>query len=450
MTTIPNGAACYVCLGEEADEEGKPLVRNCSCRGDSAGFAHLSCLTKYSEQKCQQAVEGDMGAFSNPWRFCNNCKQPFQGQLSIDMASAFFSFVEATYGHPDSSKWDKLKVIDSLRSKIMAPSEMHGTDNANESIKVEMTLLTNQLLDTIKQTKKDLNMSRWIHKPKGSVEYQYYKMMCGNYEAFAHQQLGAMLMLDTSEEGFKVMITHYKKASAICKLVGMTDMANNLDIMISGQLANKYAVNDEDAFSTVTSLMMQKKKNDYEQSLNKLGANSHETIASGLSYAYLLRSKNRLIEAERLAIKVAAASRQVHGPHHKITIDADEVLVKCKERFVIVLPECQMFQALRYENDGEICVVTGPVTEPRRVDNETIHRVDNNLMRPVIECPVICHGLVSASHLNGELGEVTKFKRDESGRILRMGVHFEKKGMQSALVKAENLHIAFELPPSEE
>jgi len=446
MTTIPNGAACYVCLGEEADEEGKPLVRNCSCRGDSAGFAHLSCLTKYSEQKCQQAVEGDMGAFSNPWRFCNNCKQPFQGQLSIDMASAFFSFVEATYGHPDSSKWDKLKVIDSLRSKIMAPSEMHGTDNANESIKVEMTLLTNQLLDTIKQTKKDLNMSRWIHKPKGSVEYQYYKMMCGNYEAFAHQQLGAMLMLDTSEEGFKVMITHYKKASAICKLVGMTDMANNLDIMISGQLANKYAVNDEDAFSTVTSLMMQKKKNDYEQSLNKLGANSHETIASGLSYAYLLRSKNRLIEAERLAIKVAAASRQ----HHKITIDADEVLVKCKERFVIVLPECQMFQALRYENDGEICVVTGPVTEPRRVDNETIHRVDNNLMRPVIECPVICHGLVSASHLNGELGEVTKFKRDESGRILRMGVHFEKKGMQSALVKAENLHIAFELPPSEE
>ena len=44
--TIPIGAACYFCLGEEVDEKGKPLVRNCSCRGDSAGFAHLSCLTK--------------------------------------------------------------------------------------------------------------------------------------------------------------------------------------------------------------------------------------------------------------------------------------------------------------------------------------------------------------------------------------------------------------------
>ena len=102
--------------------------------------------------------------------------------------------------------------------------------------------------------------------------------------------------------------------------------------------------------------------------------------------------------------------------------------------------------AKRYENDGEICVVTGPVTEPRRVDDERIYRVDNNLIRPVIECPVICHGLVSASHLNGELGEVTKFKRDESGRILRMGVHFEKKGVKSALVKPENLRIAFEIP----
>ena len=177
---------------------------------------------------------------------------------------------------------------------------------------------------------------------------------------------------------------------------------------------------------------------------------SEDTIRSGLYYAKQLRVANHCIEAEQLVTQLDTISRRVHGPDHKTTIDADEVLVKCKERFVIVLPECQMFQALRYENDGEICVVTGPVTEPRRVDNETIHRVDNNLMRPVIECPVICHGLVSASHLNGELGEVTKFKRDESGRILRMGVHFEKKGMQSALVKAENLHIAFELPPSEE
>jgi E3 ubiquitin-protein ligase DOA10 len=63
MATVPGGAACYFCLGEEADEEGKPLVRDCSCRGDSAGFAHFSCLTTYAEQKCKVA-----DVFSEPWK----------------------------------------------------------------------------------------------------------------------------------------------------------------------------------------------------------------------------------------------------------------------------------------------------------------------------------------------------------------------------------------------
>ena len=114
---IPDGAVCYFCLGEEGDEEGKPLVRDCSCRGNS-GFAHLSCLTNYAEQKSIGAREVDTAAFAEPWEICNNCKQPFQCQLSIDLSYAFVSFAESTYGHPGNSKWDKLKVMESLRSKI--------------------------------------------------------------------------------------------------------------------------------------------------------------------------------------------------------------------------------------------------------------------------------------------------------------------------------------------
>jgi len=441
--TIPDGAACYFCLGEEEDEEGKPLVRNCSCRGDSAGFAHLSCLTKYSEQKCKQAVEGDMGAFSNPWRFCNNCKQPFQGQLSIDMASAFFSFAESTYGHPDSSKWDKLKVIDSLRSKIMAPSDMYGTDTTNEAVKVDMTLLINQLLDTIKQTKKDLNMSGWIHMPKASEEYAYYIMLCGEYEAYAYGQLGAMLKSDSSEEGFKIMVTHYKKARAICNLVGMKDSAQRMDTEISVLTAEKQGANDEDA---ITNSALQAIKKMYELFLHTKGMDSEDTIRSGLYYAKQLRVANHCIEAEQLVTQLDTISRRVHGPDHKTTIDADEVLVKCKERFVIVLPECQMFQVLRYENDGEICVVSGPITEPMNSADERMYHIANNRVIPRKGCPVICRGLVSAPHLNGELGEVRDAKFDEKTGITRLAVHFEKKGMQSELVKADNLHIAFELP----
>jgi hypothetical protein len=108
------------------------------------------------------------------------------------------------------------------------------------------------------------------------------------------------------------------------------------------------------------------------------------------------------------------------------------------------LPDDKEFQALRYENNGEICVVTGPITNPRNVDDERIHHIENHCIIPDKGCPVICHGLVSSSHLNGELGEVRNVKRDVTG--IRLAVHFEKKGVRSALVKPANLRIAFELP----
>jgi hypothetical protein len=69
------------------------------------------------------------------------------------------------------------------------------------------------------------------------------------------------------------------------------------------------------------------------------------------------------------------------------------------------LPEKEQFQALRYGNDGEICVVMGPIKEPIEIEHEMTYHIANNLVIPKQGCAVICHGLMSASHLNGELGE---------------------------------------------
>jgi hypothetical protein len=153
----------------------------------------------------------------------------------------------------------------------------------------------------------------------------------------------------------------------------------------------------------------------------------------------------RTIEAERLATKLSDISRHVHGHDHKITTNAVELLDECKERCVLVLPDMKPFLALGYENDGEICVVQGPITEPRNKEDDRVYHVDSHLVIPYKGCPVICHGLVSASHLNGELGEVRNMKQDETGTT-RLGVFFEKK---AALVKPENLRIAFELSSEE-
>ena len=451
--TVPNGAACYFCLGEEADEEGKPLVRDCSCRGDS-GFAHLDCLFKYAEQKCKAVVDGDLAAFaeswhkfSEPWYKCNNCKQPFQNQLSIDLASAFVSFTEASYSHPSCSKWDKLKVLESLRMQIVALA-IHG----NEVDKTERTMLINNMLSIINQTKKDLNMSRWIHMPKASVEYQYYKALCGNYEAFAYSNLGiASFTGDFSDEESQIaMMMHLKKARAIYNLVDMKDCAQRMDTLIPVLTAEKQDANDGEATSSsvrvrVTNSILQKMSEIYKLNLHTKGMDSEETILSGVLYAKCLWDANHCIEAERLVTKLATISRRVLGPDHKITIDAVELLKEVKVRFVNILPDMKPFQALRYENDGEICVVQGPIIEPRRVDDERLYRVESHLIHPVVGCPVMCHCLGIASHLNGELGEVRNVEENETGTT-RLAVHFEMKGVKSALVKPENLRIAFELP----
>ena len=106
------------------------------------------------------------------------------------------------------------------------------------------------------------------------------------------------------------------------------------------------------------------------------------------------------------------------------------------------------FLALRYENYGEICVVRGPITNPRNMEDERIYQVDSHLIIPCVDCTVICHGLVSASHLNGRLGVVRNAKQDQTGTS-RLGVIFEKKSPKSALVKPVNTRIAFELPSEE-
>jgi hypothetical protein len=145
----------------------------------------------------------------------------------------------------------------------------------------------------------------------------------------------------------------------------------------------------------------------------------------------MLLSLSYHLEAERIIIKVATASHQVHGQQHKTTMMADKILKICKERYVLVLPGInKTYQALRYENEGKTCIVMGPITEPGRIHDDTIHRVESNLVVPR-NCPLICHGLVSASHLNGELGEVRNMKHDESG--IRLGVYFEKKGAKPSL-----------------
>ena len=329
-----------------------------------------------------------------------------------------------------------MKVMDSLRTKIAAL--LKNIDDSQGELLVECKSLCTQLISTVNKTKKDFNMSRWIHMPKLSEEYEYYRLMCGNYEGFAYEMLGITVL--RTEEGMMTAITHFKKARAFYNLIGMAEAAKRVEGKIDGVTAQMQSNDERISPAAACSL--------YENNLKRNGMDSEDTIRAGILYSRGLRGDSHCIEAERLVTKLSAVSRRVLGPDHKTTFKANEVLKEFKERDVHVLPGPKLFQALRYENDGEICVVQGPITDKsmfnRNTANEKMYHIANSQVIPSEGCAVICHGLISASHMNGELGEVRNIFG--SGTEIRLGVNFEKKGVKSALVKPVNLRIAFELP----
>ena len=79
-----NRHRCYICL--EGEDDGK-LMRGCACRGASAGFAHVECLTKLAMSK---EASGNWKAIYDAWNKCGNCKQHFTGALKLEMTRRFW------------------------------------------------------------------------------------------------------------------------------------------------------------------------------------------------------------------------------------------------------------------------------------------------------------------------------------------------------------------------
>ena len=86
----------------------QPLRQDCFCRGESAGFCHISCIVKYAEQKTKQLDGRYLNAFKEPWKVCRNCCQYYQNELAVDLAAEFVTFVEKE--HP-SNQWKQLQAL---------------------------------------------------------------------------------------------------------------------------------------------------------------------------------------------------------------------------------------------------------------------------------------------------------------------------------------------------
>jgi len=334
--------------------------------------------------------------FQEPWYKCLSCKQPFKAQLALEMTSAFISFTESTYGltrqslngkmcvmpsntvpenaivsTPPSSTInrvnatdtgsvttmsalsfedakapvkrsamksteetavkstgssdsrhrqsynDKLCVMIALRLRIGTTVDLqreflmiyrHQGGMVKEAVPVdEAKMLSTKLLSIVEQIKE-----------KEQMTHSQLKALRCDFEARTYNYLALLNYLDDIEEG----IVYYEKSLDIYLQFGIMDEAKaiqtSIDVMRTPSESSK-------AF-------MKNAKSVYEYNIEKNGLTSEHTMRFGLEYGELLLKMHHYNEAEKLATKLAADSRRVHGPDHNCTVRADMLLEKCKNR----------------------------------------------------------------------------------------------------------------------
>jgi hypothetical protein len=485
LLNSPLAPACWIRLGEKGDDDvgDESLVRDCSCRGESAGYAHKSCIINYAIVKSKQDTD-DLSDFE-AWRVCPNCNQQYQNVLRLELTRELVKFAEANHGNQGrNGVWkmiDASKVMVALRTNIQAMQDIltgknnmnvkdakSGVSEANNNekkiaLRVECEQVVNKFLSLTLQVMKDKKMNGWIHLPSTSTENKVYKEM-REFEAYALVVLGWLYNFDATKESYEIALKKWAKAKVIFKLLGDEVQSDNMAINISlnrekqrgmGKTASSGLVGAPLLKRNDKARLLTSSKSSYEQNIQSYGNNDERTIYAGIEYAgYLskvgkdanqpLQNATYHIEAERLITKLSASSLQVLGHEHDYTKKADVLMNHCKGRFVSVMGQfCTHFEALRYEDDGDTLVVNGPIQEPRNRNEEQESRFTSAVVIPMIGCPVVCHGLTGATHLNGKLGEIKGISLKHFQRLL---VAFEDSSLKHSLVKLENLRIVFDLP----
>ena len=431
--------SCWICFEEGSDQLGKPLVRDCSCRGD-AGYAHLACIKEFAQRtsielNSDRLLTDDetnvVKRFTVAWERCSICHQRYQHELALELANTLLLFLEDDYPNKGgllqqlryqsnkSSVLYILRYIDALKMKLEAIRTM-----------AERKDLDDLFAEGKQAAYKIISMAQQIESIAGPKEGQ-------PYEAYAYEQIGHFYF--RTQENYEQGINFTEKARDIYSSIGEISSAKRMDTNLAiykskhegrdgGQKSS-----DEDKLKNARDL--------YEHFIQSEGQSTINTITVGLKLCACLHDASHAIECDRLTSKIAAISLRVYGPEHDISKHAVSMLEVAKRRIVLLLSKEGLgVEALRY-NAGRDEYIVKKARRKRAEDEETFTVTSDDLIYPK-GIPVVCHGLVNASHLNGKIGDVRTLDEITD----RYGVYFEDKNLDPAAVKPENLRIVFELP----
>lgn len=208
---LPDDAAddvpcCWLCLEEGPDESGKPLERDCSCRGTSS-FAHLLCIVGWAENEGKRMRENEerlvgtdvMKTFTD----CPNCKQSYQNDLGRNLASAAVDFIEKEFGGIENGE---------LRASALS-AKLVTLDANNREYIVKGEEICSKLLALIEEMKN-------IDEFQRNWESRFLSMEANAYLSVGafHLQVGASEENEgsVSKEHLKKGKEYFVKARNLC------------------------------------------------------------------------------------------------------------------------------------------------------------------------------------------------------------------------------------------
>jgi hypothetical protein len=405
-----NAPCCWVCLEEGPDDKsGLPLVRDCSCRG-SSGFAHLSCIIKNAESHGRRVAREDVdvnpGVFAKAFEFCPNCKQQYQNDVIYKLTKAAVDFTEREY--KDFNCGYLLSMTLSNRLTVIDPK-----NNADDRVEGEESCT--KIISIIDDMKRNESLA------------QVWKEMYIYSEAKAFGAVASFYMHVDTEESLTKAKLYYTKARDIFREKG-----DEIPML----MAEKKIAEIEAKIGGEENMCIDTHQKIYAYLQRTIGESDPQTIRAGVDVAEALCLSFRAIEGERLLSKLVELSKRVHGMEHECTKRTTSYLQRMKER-IVVTQDGQPFIALRYENDGDVCIVKDPT-----VDDETESKISASKVVPYLGTPVLT--LQQSTHLNGKIGDVRHVDLEKG----MCQVHFEEAGLEHAEIKYENLRILFELPPA--
>ena len=264
------------------------IRRDCSCRGDSAGYSHLSCIIEYATHKFEAYLE-DMEKIPCPWETCPTCLQDYTNDLAIDLAKEYVAFGEQKYARsiPTVVLHAYVLLLESLTCKHSDRSPAQYA----EARKIANTI---------------------ISKAK-----RVASTAARGYEAFAYEILGCMLYEQRRKEDLDELVGYLEKSLEIRNKIGDHERAMQLKETIA--MAKAKLGSKDDAQAVLKHL-----EQIYECAVKKEGESSNSALMHSIEFAGELNRQNYGVKAEKLLNKSYEISLRTLGPDHFLTKRIDE------------------------------------------------------------------------------------------------------------------------------